>query len=63
MTVETGFFVKIAETEYLGPFNRLKEARDTARSISLNQEIYHGVLTVTDSGFDTNDLHLIPKIK
>lgn len=60
---KTGFFVKISDTEYEGPFINLNGARDKARSIGPNIEIYHGVLKTTASGIDDSDLHLIPKVK
>lgn len=60
---KTGFFVKITATEYDGPFINLKGARDRARSIGPNKEIYHGVLKITARGIDDSDIHLIPKVK
>lgn len=59
----TGFFVKVSDIEYNGPFVNLNGARDMARSMGPNKEIYHGVLKISNNGVDSSDLHLIPKVK
>lgn len=59
-----GFYVKVTENDYLGPFLRLNEARDAARQKGPNLEIYHGELKYKPDGIlDTSDLDLIPKVK
>jgi hypothetical protein len=57
-----GFFVKIRNNIYQGPFNRLKEAREDAKKLGSDMEIYHGVLRQTsDKAIDARELFLVPK--
>lgn len=59
----TGFWVKVGEG-YKGPFERLNEARDEARKIGPDLEIYHGYLDWTSEGkIDTSQISLIPKYR
>jgi hypothetical protein len=63
MDQRCGFFVKIREDCYRGPFVRLNEARDEARRIGPDLEIYHGVIKyVNDQIVDTEELSLVPKV-
>lgn len=58
-----GLFVEIEKNkEYLGPFERLNEARGEARKIGPNLRILHGILKKTKDGYDTSQLFLIPKV-
>jgi hypothetical protein len=59
-----GFFIKVRDDCFQGPFSRLKEARDEARKLGPNIEIYHGILSfINDQIIDTSRLFLVPKIK
>jgi len=61
---QQGFFVKIRDDFFQGPFETLKEARSEARSMGPNMEIYHGVLRhINDQLIDTSELFLVPKVK
>lgn len=55
--MKQGFYVKHKEN-YLGPFDKLNEARSEARKIGSDISIYHGVLK--DGIFNGK---LVPKIK
>jgi len=60
---DSGFFVKVG-AEYKGPFGRLNEARDEARRIGPDLDIYHGFLKYKkDKTLDTSCLSLIPKLR
>ena len=60
---QQGFFVKTKDSNYLGPFLALSEARNTARSIGPDLEIYHGILKKNkDESYNQEHLHLIPKL-
>jgi hypothetical protein len=52
-----GFFA-IINDEYVGPFERLNQARDEARKFGSDIQIFHGVL-LEDEKFDGK---IIPKI-
>lgn len=61
---QQGFFVKIRDDCYRGPFELLSGAR----SIGPDFEIYHGVLkilseTFSESIIDSSKLFLVPKLK
>jgi hypothetical protein len=59
-----GFFVKISDCIYSGPFASLNEARADARARGPNLSIYHGILKyLSDSLIDDKDLFLVPKYK
>jgi hypothetical protein len=59
---ETGFFVKVREDFYTGPFDTLNDARSDARKVGPDLKIYHGVLKQISEGvFDDSQLFLIPK--
>ena len=61
---QQGFFVKVREDCFQGPFVTLNEARSEARSLGPNMEIYHGILKhINDQLIDTSKLFLVPKIK
>lgn len=64
MQEQNGFFVKIREGFYSGPFITLNNARDEARRIGPNLLIYHGVLKIiSEDIFDDKELFLVPKVK
>ena len=59
-----GFFVKIRDDCYRGPFELLSGARSEARSIGPDLEIYHGILKrLSENILDTSKLFLVPKLK
>lgn len=59
---EHGFFVKIREAFYIGPYDTLKIARNNARDHGSKLEIYHGFLRrISDTIIDDKHLYLIPK--
>lgn len=59
-----GFFVKIREGFYSGPYSTLNEARNEARSIGPDLEIYHGILIrLSEDIIDDSELFFIPKVK
>ena len=60
---DTGFYVKISEADYLGPFSRLSEARDEARSRGSDLEIYHGNMAYIGVVLDDRKLSLIHKVQ
>lgn len=57
-----GFFAYI-DNHYVGPYERLNQARDEARPCGNNIPIYYGILERSDDGeIECNhDLVLIPK--
>jgi hypothetical protein len=57
MSKEQGFFV-IHENKYIGPFERLNEAKAEARKIGSNIPIFHGILNK-----DKFEGKLVPKKK
>lgn len=58
-----GFFVKAHEGLYRGPFEKLNDARDEARSLGPDLLIYHGVLKKIDEEiYDDRELFLVPKL-
>lgn len=64
MTQQQGFFVKIREDFYLGPFDELKTARDEARAKGPDLLIFHGVLKrISECIIDDSQLYLVPKLK
>lgn len=63
MNSEQGFFVKVRDDFYMGPYDNLKLARDSARKVSSNLCIYHGILKKISEGIiDDSQLYLVPKI-
>jgi hypothetical protein len=61
---QQGFFVKLRDDCFRGPFDSLNEARSEARSLGSNMEIYHGILKhINDQLIDTRKLFLVPKVK
>jgi len=57
-----GFFVKVRNAFYAGPFTTLNQARDEARRIGPELLIYHGILKViSDDLIDDSKLFLVPK--
>jgi len=58
-----GFFVKTKEGSYEGPYDRLNDARSTARRLGSSLEIYHGKLIKKDGKIDASNLSLVPKLK
>lgn len=57
-----GFFVKVTDGIYRGPFDNLNTARDEARAIAPDLKIYHGILKkISEDVFDDSQLFLIPK--
>ena len=56
-----GFFVKVSEKTYTGPYDNLNMARENARVIGPNQEIYHGTLQKKSDVVDDSLLFLVPK--
>ena len=59
---QQGFFVKTEDTSYQGPYLSLNEARDKARSIGPDLEIYHGFLKKnTDGSWNNKNIYLVPK--
>jgi hypothetical protein len=61
---QQGFFVKVRDDCFRGPFDFLKEARAEARSLGTDLEIYHGILRrMSESIIDVSKLFLVPKLK
>lgn len=61
---QQGFFVKIGDCSYRGPFESLNEARDEARAIAPDLVIYHGVLKrISEDIIDDSELFIVPKIE
>lgn len=64
MVEQQGFFVKIRDDLYLGPFDELSKARDEARAKGPDLLIFHGILKkYTDGLIDDKQLYLVPKFK
>lgn len=64
MDQQYGFFVKVREDCYRGPFVRLNEARDEARRIGPDLKIYHGIIKYeNDKIVDTEGLSIVPKVR
>jgi len=60
---QQGFFVKIRDNFYRGPFDDLNSAREEARAISSDLLIYHGVLKrISEELIDDSLLFLVPKL-
>ena len=60
---ESGFFVKVRDDFYTGPFDTLNKARGEARRIGPDLKIYHGILkTIEDGLIDDRELYLVPKV-
>jgi hypothetical protein len=58
-----GFFVKIRDDCYAGPFDFLHEARSEAKDKGSNMEIYHGILIyISEHVIDANGLCLLPNV-
>jgi hypothetical protein len=58
-----GFFVKIQDTFYKGPFDTLNVARYEARAIGPDLLIYHGILKrISEDIIDDSQLFLVPKL-
>jgi hypothetical protein len=67
MDEKQGFFVKMddknTKNSFKGPFALLSEARSEARVIGPNLEIYHGVLSYTETDqVDATKLFLVKKL-
>jgi hypothetical protein len=61
---QQGFFVKVGDCRYSGPHARLKEARNEARQLGPELEIYHGILKhISGSIVDESQLFLVPKLR
>lgn len=61
---EQGFYVKIRDDLYLGPYENLNAARSEARKKGPDLLIYHGVLKRISEGIiDDSQLFLVPKIE
>jgi hypothetical protein len=61
---QQGFFVKIRDNFYRGPFDDLNSAREEARAIGPDLLIYHGVLKrISEDLIDDSLLFLVPKLK
>jgi len=59
---EEGFYVKVRDNFYLGPFDTLKKARDEARLKDSNLLIYHGTLKkISKDVVNDSMLFLVPK--
>jgi hypothetical protein len=59
-----GFYVKVGDQQYLGPFDSLSVARDEARTIGPELLIFHGLLEkVPEETVDDSLLFLVPKLK
>jgi hypothetical protein len=61
--MKEGFFAKVDENNYRGPFLKLSEARDEARIISPDTQIYHGFIKYKDGKIIDKNLSLIQKFK
>ena len=63
--MDSGFFVKISDTKYLGPYETLNRARQEARrNIEPNLKIYHGILKRNSENIiDDSELFLVPRNK
>lgn len=62
MSTQQGFFVKVRDDFYIGPYDDLKTARNEARVKGPRLEIYHGVLKrINDQIIDDSQLFLVPK--
>lgn len=56
-----GFYVRV-DGNFLGPHDKLSDARSEARSIGPNVPIYHGDLVIQENGeVDLSQLAFIPK--
>jgi hypothetical protein len=61
---QQGFFVKIRDNFYRGPFEDLNSARSEARSIGPDLSIYHGILKrISEDLIDDSELFLVPKLE
>lgn len=59
---QQGFFVKIRDNLYRGPFEDLNSARIEAREIGPDLLIYHGILKrISEDLIDDSQLFLVPK--
>lgn len=59
---QQGFFVKIRDNLYRGPFEDLNSARTEAREIGPDLLIYHGILKrISEDLIDDSQLFLVPK--
>lgn len=59
-----GFYVKMGDDLYLGPYENLNAARSEARKKGPDLLIYHGILKKISGGIiDDSQLFLVPKIK
>lgn len=57
-----GFFVRVSDSDYRGPFDSLNEARDEARAIAPDLIIYHGILKrISEDIIDDSELFIVPK--
>jgi hypothetical protein len=60
---QQGFFVKIRDNFYRGPFDNLNSAREEARAIGPDLVIYHGVFKrISEELIDDSSLFLVPKL-
>ena len=61
---DQGFFVKVRDGAYRGPFENLNGARNEARSFGPDLPIYHGILKrISEDIYDDSQLFLVPKPK
>jgi len=59
-----GFFVKVGDCSYRGPFDNLSTARDEARAIGPDLLIYHVILKrISENIIDDSQLFLVPKVE
>ena len=59
-----GFYVKLGNKQYKGPFDSLSKARDEARTIGPDLLIFHGLLEeISEGTADDSQLYLVPKLK
>jgi hypothetical protein len=62
--IDQGFFVKIRDSFYAGPFSTLNQARDEARRLGPGFVIYHGVLKGISEGLiDDSELYVVQKVQ
>lgn len=63
-SIQQGFFVKVGDNFYRGPFEELSKAREEARVIGPDLLIYHGILKrISEDIIDDSQLFLVPKLK
>jgi hypothetical protein len=63
-SISQGFFVKVRDNLYCGPFDNLNTARDEARVLGPDLLIYHGILErISEEIIDDSQLFLVPKLE